>query len=123
MSIPVDPSQLETELVQFGYSAFLLTVRDDQTSHVAHMTFRFENDNIYCPISNTAARNVEKRSKVVVLWPPYETDGYSMILDAECVVEGDELRVTPKSGVLHRPAAPETPNELDCGNDCAPLGA
>ena len=76
MSIPVDPSQLETELVQFGYSAFLLTVRDDQTSHVAHMTFRFENDNIYCPISNTAARNVEKRSKVVVLWPPYEKDGY-----------------------------------------------
>ena len=123
MSIPVDPSQLETELVQFGYSAFLLTVRDDQTSHVAHMTFRFKNDNIYCPISKTAARNVVKRSKVVVLWPPYETDGYSMILDGECVVEGDELKVTPKSGVLHRPAAPETPNGLDCGNDCAPLGA
>ena len=123
MSIPVDPSQLETELVQFGYSAFLLTVRDDQTSHVAHMTFRFKNDNIYCPISKTAARNVEKRSKVVVLWPPYETDGYSMILDAECVLEGDELTITPKSSVLHSPAAPVTPNELDCGNDCAPLGA
>jgi len=122
MSIPVDPSQLETELAQFGYSAFLLTVRDDETSHVAHMTFRVENDNMYCPISKTAAGNVEKRSKVVVLWPPYETDGYSMILDAECAVEGDELKVTPKSGVLHRPAAPEAPNELDCGNDCAPLG-
>ena len=60
MSIPVDPSQLETELVQFGYSAFLLTVRDDQTSHVAHMTFRFENDNIYCPIKQDSSAQRRK---------------------------------------------------------------
>ncbi len=122
MSIPVDPNQLEVELERFGHSAFLLTVRDDETSHVAHMTFRFQNDSIYCPISKTAARNVANRSKVVVLWPPYETDGYSMIIDADCTIEGEELKVTPTSGVLHRPAAPEASNEIDCGSDCAPLG-
>lgn len=123
MSIPVEPSQLEAELERFGYSAFLLTVSDDETSHVAHMTFRVENDSIYCPISKTAARNVENRPKGVVLWPPYEIGGYSMIIDALCIVEGEELRVTPTSGVLHRPAAPETPTDIDCGSDCAPLGA
>ena len=51
MSIPVAPNQLEPELERFGHSAFLLTVSDNETSHVAHMTFRFENGSIYCPIS------------------------------------------------------------------------
>ena len=50
------------------------------------------------------------------------TEQQPSTVDAECVAEGEELKVTPKSGVLHRPAAPETPNELDCGSDCAPLG-
>ena len=122
MSIPVAPNQLEPELERFGHSAFLLTVSDNETSHVAHMAFRFENGSIYCPISKTAARNIENRPRVVVLWPPYETDGYSMIVDADCVIAGEELKVTPTSGALHRPAAPETPNEIDCGSDCAPLG-
>ncbi len=104
MSIPVDPSKLGEELEKFGNSAFLLTVSDDDTSHVAHMTFRLQQN-------------------VVVLWPPYEPNGYSMIVDAECRLQGEELMVVPTSGVLHRPAAPEAPGELDCGNDCAPLGS
>ena len=61
MSIPVAPNQLEPELERFGHSAFLLTVSDNETSHVAHMAFRFENGSIYCPISKTAARNIENR--------------------------------------------------------------
>ena len=81
MSIPVDPSQLETELERYGYSGFLLSVSDDCTSHVAHMTFRFDQGNLRCAVSRTAARNVEQRPKVVVLWPPFEPDGYSMIVD------------------------------------------
>ena len=123
MSIPVDPTKLGEELEKFGHSAFLLTVSDDDTSHVAHMTFRLQQGDLYCPISKTAARNIEARPNVVVLWPPYEPNGYSMIVDAECRLQGEELMVIPTSGVLHRPAAPEAPGELDCGNDCAPLGS
>ena len=123
MSIPVDPTKLGEELEKFGHSAFLLTVRDDDTPHVAHMTFRLQQGDLYCPISKTAARNVQVRPNVVVLWPPHEPNGYSMILDAECRLHGEELMLIPKSGVLHRPAAPEASGELDCGNDCAPLGS
>ncbi len=123
MSIPVDPSQLETELERYGYSAFLLTVRDDETSHVAHMTFRFDQGNLRCAVSRTAARNVEQRPKVVVLWPPFEPGGYSMIVDADCIVDEEELCVTPTSGVLHRPANPSTQEGDDCEGDCAPLGS
>ena len=66
MSIPVDPTKLGEELEKFGHSAFLLTVRDDDTSHVAHMTFRLQQGDLYCPISKTAARNVQVRPNVVV---------------------------------------------------------
>ena len=114
MSIPVEPDQLEAELERYGYSAFLLTVRDDETTHVAHMTFRFDQGNLRCPTSRSAARNIEQRPRVVVLWPPREPDGYSMIVDALCV--------TPTSGVLHRPAVPSTQAGGDCESDCAPLG-
>ena len=123
MSISVDPGQLEAELERYGYSAFLLTVRDDETSHVAHMTFRFDQGNLRCPISRSAARNVEQRPKVVVLWPPHEPDGYSMIVDADCIVDENELCVTPTSGVLHRPANPSIQEGDDCEGDCAPLGS
>ena len=123
MSIPVEPDQLEAELERYGYSAFLLTVRDDETTHVAHMTFRFDQGNLRCPISSSAARNVGQRPKVVVLWPPREPDGYSMIVDADCIVDEDELCVTPTSGVLHRPAIPSTQQGDDCEGDCAPLGS
>jgi hypothetical protein len=122
MSIPVEPDQLQAELERYGYSAFLLTVRDDETTHVAHMTFRFDQGNLRCPTSRSAARNVEQRPRVVVLWPPREPDGYSMIVDADCIVDEDELCVTPTSGVLHRPAVPSTQAGGDCESDCAPLG-
>ncbi|MED5173998.1 MAG: pyridoxamine 5'-phosphate oxidase family protein [Actinomycetota bacterium] len=123
MSIPVDPNQLETELERFGRSAFLLTVCDDQTSHVAHMTLSSEEGILRCPVSRTAARNVAHRPKVVLLWPPWEPDGYSMIVDADCSVEDEELCITPTSGVLHRPAAADTSTGPECGSDCAPLGS
>ena len=90
VSIPVDPSQLETELERYGYSGFLLSVSDDCTSHVAHMTFRFDQGNLRCAVSRTAARNVEQRPKVVVLWPPFESGGYSMIVDADCIVDEED---------------------------------
>ena len=122
MSIPVEISQLELELRKFGFSAFLLTVREDATSHVAHMSFELVDDELRCAVSRTAAKNVQTQPKVVLLWPPFEVGGYSMILDATCVAEEEMLRITPVSGVLHRPAQAEEPNSGACESDCAPLG-
>jgi hypothetical protein len=61
-----------------------------------------------------------------VLWPPYESGGYSMIVDGEAHSDGDELVVVPTNGVLHRPApaggSAEDTDAAACASDCAPLG-
>ena len=41
---------------------------------------------------------------VVLLFPPIEADGFSMIVDGEAEVNGDGVVVTPTWAVLHRPA-------------------
>ncbi len=123
MSIPVDVAQLGDELERFGPSAYVLTVRDDATPHVAHVTFSLVDGELRCPASRTAARNVADRPIMSVLWPPYEDGGYSMIIDGEARTDGDELVVRPTSGVLHRPAPAPDGGVGACGSDCAPLGS
>lgn len=128
MSIPVDVTQLAAEMERYGASAYVLTVRDDATPHVAHVTFQLvdgalPDGKLRCPASRTAARNVADRPTMSVLWPPFEPGGYSMIVDGECAADGDELVITPTNGVLHRPAPAPEGSDADCGSDCAPLGS
>ena len=109
MSIPVDPTKLGEELKV--RPLLLLTVSDDDTSHVAHMTFRLQQDDLYCPISKNSGANIEARPNVVVLWPPYEPNGYSMIVDAECEETNgcSHVRCSASTGCA-------APGELECGN-------
>ena len=123
MSIPVDVQQLGVELDRYGPSAFVLTVRDDATPHVAHVSLTLVDGELRCPASRTAARNVADRPSMSVLWPPFEANGYSMIVDGQSRADGDELVITPTSGVLHRPAPAPDGAATDCGSDCAPLGS
>ena len=128
MSIPVEPADIGKQMEQFGTAAYVLTVRDDATPHIAHLDMRLDGDVLRCGASRSAAANVEQRPTISLLWPPFEPGGYSMIVDAEArTVDGDEgleLELRPTSGVLHRPATPATPaTNPNCGSDCAPLGA
>jgi hypothetical protein len=47
---------------------------------------------------------VVRNPLVVLLFPPTETDGFSMIVDGHGEVNGDGIVVTPTWAVLHRPA-------------------
>ena len=128
MSIPVEPGDIGKQMEQFGTAAYVLTVRDDATPHIAHLDMRLDGAVLRCGASRSAAANVAQRSSISVLWPPFESGGYSMIVDAEArTVDGDdglELELRPTSGVLHRPATPATPAaNPHCGSDCAPLGS
>ena len=127
MSIPVEPADIGSQMEQFGTAAYVLTVRDDATPHIAHLDMRLDGEVLRCGASRSAAANVAQRSTISVLWPPFEPGGYSMIVDAVArAVEGAdglELELRPTSGVLHRPATPAGPvGNPNCSSDCAPLG-
>ena len=128
MSIPVEPAEIGDQMEQFGMTAYVLTVRDDATPHIAHLDMRLDGDVLRCGASRSAASNVAQRPNISVLWPPHEPGGYSMIVDAAArTVDGAgglELELRPTSGVLHRPATPATPpTNPNCASDCAPLGS
>lgn len=122
MSIPVEVDQIASEMNRYGASAFVVTVRDDGTPHIAHVTLETEDGALTCPASRTAALNVAERPSMSVLWPPFEDGGYSMIVDGEASVDGDAMFIAPTNGVLHRPAPRPEGTDGDCSSDCAPVG-
>ncbi|WP_420443873.1 pyridoxamine 5'-phosphate oxidase family protein [Candidatus Poriferisodalis sp.] len=128
MSIPVEPADVGNQMEHFGAAAYVLTVRDDATPHIAHLAMRLDGEVLRCGASRSAAANVAQRPSISVLWPPYELGGYSMIVDASArtveTTDGLELELRPTSGVLHRPATPATPpSNSGCASDCAPLSS
>lgn len=123
MSIPVEVDQIATEMERFGTAAYVLTVRDDATPHIAHVSLTVVDGTLRCAASRTAARNVVDRPTMSVLWPPFEPNGYSMIVDATAQVDGETMILTPSKGVLHRPAEAPDGATTACGSDCNPLGA
>ncbi len=128
MSIPVEPGDIGKQMEQFGSAAYVLTVRDDATPHIAHLAMRLDGDVLRCGASRSAAANVAQRPSISVLWPPYEPGGHSMIVDAVARTvdgaDGLELELRPTNGVLHRPATPATPaTNPNCNSDCAPLSS
>ncbi|WP_420123080.1 pyridoxamine 5'-phosphate oxidase [Nakamurella sp.] len=48
--------------------------------------------------------NVRANPAVTLLWPPRAAGGMSLIVDGGAAVDGDDVRVTPTGGVLHKPA-------------------
>ena len=109
MSISVQLNELGSQMERYGMSAYLLTVNENITTHIANQTFSIVNSKLECPLSRSAERNVALHPKVSILWPAYEIDGYSMIVDGYCSRSKDLLIIEPISAVLHRPAQ----NKLD----------
>ena len=58
-----------------------------------------------------------------MLWGAPTADDYSLIVDGEAAVDGQEgeLRITVTRAVLHRPGAPRQATGSSCGSDCVPL--
>jgi hypothetical protein len=104
MSISVPLNELGSQMERYGMSAYLLTVNENSTTHIANQTFRIVNSKLECPLSRSAEQNITLHPKVSILWPSYELDGYSMIVDGYCSRSQDLLIIEPVSAVLHRPA-------------------
>ena len=67
--------------------------------------------------------NLADNAAVTLVFPPREPRGFTLLVDGTAEVTGDDVRITPATAVLHRPAshADGPPAPDGCGHDCAPL--
>jgi hypothetical protein len=108
MSVAVALADLPDTAARYGPAAFVLTVGGDGRPHVAHVPVRLTGEVAEVPAGRTTLANARDRGHVVLLWPPFEARGFSLIVDAEhepSDATGDGvLRCRATKAVLHRPA-------------------
>lgn len=104
-------ADLPGEIVSRG-GGFLLSSIMDSRPHAAHLTFEVAAADgqveMRASAGRTARGNCGRNPAVTVLWPTIEPGGYSLIVDGEARLDGEEhVIVTATSAVLHRPAPQE----------------
>jgi hypothetical protein len=126
MSIPVDLSDLERTLADFG-AGYLLTSADGRVKAVT-VEPRVAGGVVVVPAqSRGSADNLAVNPSATLLMPPREPRGYTLLVDGTAEPADEGFRLTPASAVLHRPAAHAGPaegavGESACGHDCTPVG-
>jgi hypothetical protein len=123
MSVSVKLPDLRSATDDFGW-AYLLSSGDDRP-HVVAVTPTWDGEELCFPVGRSSARNAVARPSVTLCYPPLDPGGYSLIVDGNAAVEGDDpasVRFTPTAAVLHRPAAPGSAvGTTGCASDCLPL--
>jgi hypothetical protein len=103
MSIAVPLDELEAKLDEFPW-CYLVTVRDDGRPQSLAVPTRMVDGALVATVGQRAAQNATARPNVTLLFPgPTGTD-YSLIVDGDAAVDGDQITITPTWAVLHRPA-------------------
>ncbi|CAB4732658.1 MAG: pyridoxamine 5'-phosphate oxidase [Actinobacteria bacterium] len=103
MSIPIDLADLPAHLTGFP-SAYLLSTTDGQVKVVQVDARLVDGDLVIAHPGRGSLANVASNPVVSVLFPPPLAPAFCLIVDGTAVVEGDDVRVTPSSAILHKPA-------------------
>lgn len=121
MSIPVELEGLADAITARTMGPYLLTSDEDGRPHATAINLRWEGADLVGPCGRSSGRNATARPAVSLLWPPNEPGDYSLIVDADISVDGDDdarlARLVPTHAILHRPAEVPDP-ETDCAHDC-----
>ncbi len=121
MSVKVDLDQLAEALADFTF-AYLVTVDDGHHAHAVAVEPEFANGVIDVgTVGNSTRRNLKQHDGVMLVWPPREPGGYTLIVDGRGEPTDTALRVVPDRAVLHRRAAPGAVTKPGCKDDCMRL--
>lgn len=131
MSIPVDVAKLDQALAEFD-AGYLVTVSAEGAAKVVTVEPTVSDGILLLEgPGHGSLANSAGNARVTLVFPPAERHGFTLLVDGTAAADGDDLRVTPASAVLHRPGAhsdgPPAPAPLSasttaCGNDCHPVG-
>lgn len=118
MSIEVQLPRLAETALRYTF-AYLVTVGPGNRAHVAAVTPVVHGGLVLvAEPGRTSTRNVAADSPVVLVWPPAEPSGHSLIVDGVGEHRADGLVIRPTRAVLHRPA-PRPATRVDgCDSDC-----
>ena len=123
MSIPVDVADLARALGDFGAGYLLSVTAEGRVKVVTIEPEVVDGTLLVTAPGRGSCANVAARPSVTALFPPLEPRGFTLLVDGAGEVDGDDVRLTPTSAVLHRPAShsdgPAAPG--GCGHDCAPV--
>ncbi len=131
MSIPVELDDLATALEDFG-AGYLMTTSGDAVKVVTVEPALQDGVLLVTRPGKGTVRNLATNAAVTLVFPPREEKGFSLLVDGTGAVDGEDVRVSPATAVLHRPqihadGPPPPPSAGDqtdsCGNDCAPVVA
>ncbi len=121
MSIPVELEGLADAIGQRTMGPYLLTSDDDGRPHATAIALRWDGSHLLGPCGRSSGRNAAARPAVSLLWPPDAAGEYSLIVDADMTVDGEDdtrlARLAPTHAILHRPAEVPDP-DTDCAHDC-----
>ncbi len=126
MSIPVEVADLNTALADFGAGYLLTAAAGGRVKAVTVEPRVVDGRMVVTGPGRGSVANVGANPLVTVLFPPLAQRGYTLLVDGEAVVDGDDVLVTPSGAVLHRPAShsdgPGPPAGAGgCGHDCTPV--
>lgn len=125
MSVSVALEGLRDEIGRQGPVAFFLSVGSDGRPHSVQLPVSWvEPGQLVVHPGNGTVANAAARPLVSLLWPPTQSGGYSLIIDATVVAtsgssEGaNSVTVAPTKAVLHRRAGAGDPSAAAHGSDC-----
>lgn len=122
MSIPVTLDALAARIEEYGPAAFFLTTGAvEPRPHVSHVAVAWVGEDLQVTVGRSGARNLAGGAPAVLLFPPVEPGGFSLIVDVHADVTGDHARLRPERAVLHRPAPVPEDTADGCGHDCRPV--
>ena len=102
MSIAVALEDLPDKLAEYPW-CYLVTTGEERP-HLLAVKPTVVQSGLRCETGHSSRANVVRNPLVVMMFPPPQSGGYSLIVDGEGEVNGDGIVVKPTWAVLHRPA-------------------
>jgi hypothetical protein len=102
VSIAVALEDLPEKLAEYPW-CYLVTSGEERP-HLLAVRPKLTEAGLRCETGHSSRANVVRNPLVVMMFPPAQSDGLSLIVDGEGEVNGDGIVVKPTWAVLHRPA-------------------
>ena len=99
----MDVADLGRTLADFD-AGYLLTTSDARVKAVSIAPELVDGVLVAPAPGRGTCANVAANPQVTALFPPRAAPGFTLLVDGTAEVDGDDVRLTPTSAVLHKPA-------------------